>query len=338
LRILVTGAGGYIGSVLSEMLTSAGYDVICLDRFYFGEDILSPISGKVRIVKDDIRTFHPSLLKGVDAVLDLASLSNDPTGELDPAKTFEINYKGRVRVAQLSKKYGVKRYILASTCSVYGASDSIADESSPLNPLTTYAKANTLAEKEVLTLGDDEFTVTALRQATVYGLSRRMRFDLAINGMILALYKTKKVKIMRDGTQWRPFVHVRDTSRAFMKVLESERELVNRQIFNVGSNEQNYRIFELAKMISESLKIPFDYEWYGSPDTRNYRVSFDKARNELGFIPSYTPREASIEIWNALQDGRLDPDDPRWITVNWYKRLLDMHRLIKKVELNGEIL
>ncbi len=305
---------------------------------FFGEDTLSPVADKVRLVKDDIRTFDPCILDGVDAVLDLASLSNDPSGELDPNKTLEINYRGRVRVAQLSKRHGVKKYVLASTCSVYGASDTISDENSPLNPLTTYAKANALAEREVLELGDRNFTTTVLRQATVYGLSRRMRFDLAINGMVLALFKTKKIKIMRDGTQWRPFVHVKDTSMAFIKVLEAERDVVNKQIFNIGSNEQNYRIFELAKNVCTAINLPFDYEWYGSPDNRNYRVSFNKAMNILNFKPSHSPEEAAREIYSALQEGKLNPDDPRWITVQWYKKLLEMHKLIKDVELGGSIL
>ncbi len=338
MRVLLTGAGGYIGSVLAERLVSEGYSLICLDRFFFGEDILSHIADRVKLVKDDIRTFDPSIMHGVDAVLDLASLSNDSSGELDPNKTLEINYKGRARVAQLSKKHGVQRYILASTCSVYGASNNVSDENSPLNPLTAYAKANALAERDILELADTNFTTTVLRQATVYGLSRRMRFDLAINGMVLALFKTKKIKIMRDGTQWRPFVHVKDTSMAFMKVLESERDVVNREIFNIGSNEQNYRIFKLAKNVCNAINLPFDYEWYGSPDNRNYRVSFDKAMRLLSFKPSHSPEEAASEIYNALQEGKLNPDDPRWITVEWYKRLLEMHKLIKDVELEGSIL
>jgi Nucleoside-diphosphate-sugar epimerases len=268
----------------------------------------------------------------------MASLSNDPSGELDPQKTLEINYEGRVRVAKLSKKLGVKRYVLASSCSVYGFQEGILTEESTLNPLTTYAKANALAEKEILSLADKSFKATVLRQATVYGLSYRMRFDLAINGMVLGFYKNGKIPIMRDGKQWRPFVHVKDTSNAFIKVLEAEPELVNGQIFNVGSDEQNFQIFELAKLIAESINMPFNYEWYGSPDNRSYKVSFKKIKEVLNFKPKYTPREGAKEVFEALKDGSLNPDDPRTITVKWYKHLLEMQKFIKSIEVSGKLL
>jgi len=338
MKVLVTGGAGYIGSILSRLLLENGYDVICLDRLFFGIDPIKEIADKIKIVKDDIRWFKPEILNGVDAVFDLASLSNDPSGELDPQKTLEINYKGRVRVAKLSKKHGVTRYVLASTCSVYGFQEGILTEESALNPLTTYAKANVLAEKDVLPLADKRFTVTALRQATVYGFSPRMRFDLAINGMVLGFFKNGKIPIMRDGKQWRPFVHVRDTSNAFITVLESDTEIVNGQIFNVGSNEQNVQIFDLAKLVAESINLPFNYEWYGSPDTRSYRVSFDKIKKKLKFKPRYTPKQGAKEVFDALKEGKLNADDPRTITVKWYKHLLEMHKLIHEVEVKGAIL
>jgi len=338
MKVLVTGGAGYIGSILCRMLIEKGFDVMCLDRFFFGFDSVKEISDKIKIVKDDVRWFDSNILKGIDAVIDMASLSNDPSGELDPQKTLDINYKGRVRVAKLSKKHGVKKYVLASSCSVYGFQDGILTEESALNPLTTYAKANVLAEKEILLLADKSFTATALRQATVYGYSYRMRFDLAINGMVLGFYKNGKIPIMRDGKQWRPFVHVKDTSNAFIRVLEAEPELVNGQIFNVGSDEQNFQIFELAKLIAESINMPFNYEWYGSPDNRSYKVSFKKIKEILNFKPQYTPREGAREVFEALKDGRLNPDDPRTITVKWYKHLLEMQAFIKNVEIKGKLL
>ena len=338
MRVLVTGGAGYIGSILCKLLIEKGYTVTCLDRLFFGTDPLKEIEDKITIIKDDIRWFKPDILKGIDAVFDLASLSNDPSGELDPRKTLEINYKGRVRVAKLSKKKGVKKYVLASTCSVYGFQEGILTEESSLNPLTTYAKANTLAEKEVLPLADKSFSVTVLRQATVYGYSPRMRFDLAVNGMVLGFYKNGKIPIMKDGKQWRPFVHVKDTANAFIKVLEAEPELVNGQIFNVGSNEQNVQIFDLAKLVAESINMPFNYEWYGSPDHRSYRVSFDKIKKTLKLETKYTPREGAKEVFGALKEGKLNADDPKTITVQWYKRLLEMHTLIKNLEIKGVLL
>jgi nucleoside-diphosphate-sugar epimerase len=339
MKVLVTGGGGYIGSVLIQMLLERGYKVKCLDRFFFGTETLSHVAGdpNLEIIKDDIRWFDPNVLRDVDAVMDLAALSNDPAGELDPSKTMEINYKGRVRVATLAKKYGIERYILASSCSVYGFQDEVVNEKSPTNPLTTYAKANVLAEQETLPLADKNFCVTALRQATVYGLSPRMRFDLAINGMVLGFYKHGKIPIMRDGTQWRPFVHIRDTSRAFIMVLEADKDLVNGEIFNVGSNEQNYQIKPLAELIADAIGLPFNFEWYGSPDKRSYRVDFSKIRNVLGFKPKYTPKEGAKEVYDALVEGKVK-DDIKTRTVEWYKFLLNAQKIIKEVELRGIIL
>jgi nucleoside-diphosphate-sugar epimerase len=337
-KVLVTGGAGYIGSMLVRILLDRGYDVICLDRFFFGLDPIKEVADKIKIVKDDIRGFNPVVLDGVYAVFDLAALSNDPSGELDPGKTMDINYRGRVRVANLAKKHDVKKYVLASSCSVYGAQDNLIDERSEINPLTTYAKATYLAEQSVLPLTDEKFSVTVLRQATVYGLSYRMRFDLAVNGMVMNLFKYGKIPIMRDGSQWRPFIHVRDTCKAFISVLEAEDDIIKGEVFNVGSNHQNYQIFNLAKLITESLNIPFVYEWYGSPDKRNYRVDFTKIHKILGFKTEFTPAEGSREVYTALINGVVNPDDLKTITVKWYKHLLEMHKFIKSVELDGVLL
>ena len=340
MKVLVTGGAGYIGSILTRMLLERGYKVKCLDRFFFGMESLKDVmpNPNLEIIKDDVRWFDPNILKDVDAVLDLAALSNDPSGELDPAKTYDINYLGRVRTARLSKEYGVERYILASSCSVYGFREGvILDENSPVSPLTTYAKCNVLAERAVLPLADDKFTVTALRQATVYGLSPRMRFDLAINGMVLGAFKNKKIPVMRDGTQWRPFIHVKDTSKAFITVLESPKEKVNGQIFNVGSNEQNIQIYPLAKMIGEAIGEPIDIEWYGSPDKRSYRVNFDKIKNVLGFKPNYTPKDGAKEVYEALENG-IVTDSLKTKTVEWYKYLLQTYSLLKEVLIKDTLL
>ncbi len=322
MKILVTGAGGYIGSVLVPMLLEKEYNVVALDRFFFGKDKLPQGNKNLEVIEDDIRFFDSAILKDIDAVIDLAALSNDPAGELDPVKTWSINYLGRFRVATLAKLMGVKRYILPSSCSVYGFQEELVDENSHTNPLTTYAKANLKAEEDILKLADNKFTVVVLRQATVYGLSPRMRFDLAINGMVKGFFKNGKIPILRDGNQWRPFVHVRDTSKAMILVLEAPKEKVNKEIFNVGSDEQNYQIFDLAKRIAEAIGIPFKYEWYGLPDHRSYRVSFKKIKKVLNFSPDYDAEKGATEIWEALKSGKLNPDDPKTITVEWYKHLL----------------
>ncbi|WP_448583928.1 NAD-dependent epimerase/dehydratase family protein [Thermocrinis sp.] len=323
-KVLITGAGGYIGCRLVEYLQDKGYEIKALDRFYFGKERLQRLitDSKVELVEKDIRLFDPEILKGVDVVIDLAALSNDPTGELDPVKTWSINYLGRFRVAVLSKVMGVKRYILPSSCSVYGFQEEIVSENSPVNPLTTYAKANYKAEVDIKKLIDDKFSVVILRFATVYGYSPRMRFDLAINGMVRGFFKNGKIPILRDGTQYRPFVHVMDVCKAIHLAMEAEEDKVKGEVFNVGSKEQNVQIFELAQRVAKAIGVEFNYEWYGLPDHRSYRVNFDKIKDVLGFYPDYTIEDGAKEIYDALKSGILDPDDPTTITVEWYKKLI----------------
>jgi len=339
MKVLVTGGAGYIGSTLIPALLDKGYKVKCLDRLFFGKESLNQIASTpdFSLVKDDIRWFEPGILRDVNAVIDLAALSNDPSGELDPAKTLDINYLGRVRVAKLSREHGVKRYIISSSCSVYGFQEGILDESSPVNPLTTYAKANVMAERDILPLSNSNFTVTALRLATVYGLSGRMRFDLAINGIVLGLYRTGKIPVMRDGTQWRPFIHVKDAVDAFIQVIESPADKVNGQVFNVGSSDQNYQIYPLGELIGKSIGAPYQIDWYGSPDKRSYKVNFDKVKSVLGFTPHFTAKEGAVEVYSALKDGRVS-DTLKTRTVDWYKHLLEAHALSKDVMLRDTVL
>ncbi len=338
MNVLVTGGAGYIGSILSRILLKKGYNVTVLDRLFFGNESLAEIIDQINLIKDDIRFFDPNFLKKIDAIFDLAALSNDPCGELDPKKTMEINYQGRVRVANLAKKYLVKKYVFASTCSVYGFQKGLINEKSKLNPLTTYAKASINAEKEILPLADKKFSATVLRQATVFGFSHRMRFDLAVNGMTLGYFKEGKIPIMRDGKQWRPFINVNDTSRAFIKVLESEKELVNGQVFNVGSNDQNIQIFNLAKLVAEACNLPFNYEWYGDCDTRSYKVNFNKINEILNFKPKISISQGAKNVFQALNSGTLDSEDPRMITVKWYKYLIETQKFIKDIEIDGKVL
>jgi nucleoside-diphosphate-sugar epimerase len=273
----------------------------------------------------------------VDAVCDLAALSNDPAGELDPQKTLDINHAARARMAKMAKAHGVSRYVLASSCSIYGFQDHVVDETSPINPLTTYAEANGLAESSNLPLASEAFCVTALRQATVYGLSRRMRFDLAINGMTLSLFKQGRVKIMRDGRQWRPFVHVRDTCRAFIAVLEADPAKVSGEIFNVGSDDQNVQIGPLAERVSAAVGIKYDPDWYGDVDRRSYRVSFAKIGKRLGYRTEKQPEDGAREIFEALQKGALT-DGPTTNTLNWYKTLIQWNQTMKEVAPHGIVL
>lgn len=320
--VMVTGAGGYIGSVLTRLLLEQGYRVFAIDRFLFGRGTLPPEGDGLRVLEADIRGLELDAFEGIEAVIDLAALSNDPAGELNPEATWSINHRGRARVARLAKQAGSKRYILPSSCSIYGFQEGLLDEASPVNPLTTYAKANLAAEQDILPLASDDFCAVVVRQATVYGLSHRMRLDLAINGMVKGFFQNAKIPILRDGTQWRPFIHVRDTCRAMLILLEAAPESINGQIFNVGSDDQNVQIMPLARVVADAIGVPFAFEWYGDPDQRSYRVSFDKLRRVLTFATKQSPADGAQEVYRALQSGRLDADDPRAITVGWYRRLL----------------
>jgi nucleoside-diphosphate-sugar epimerase len=346
MKIFVTGGAGYIGTTLVPYLLTQGHRVTVLDRFFFGSEFLKAETfgskgtndANLQLIKDDTRYFDGKVLQGFDAVVDMAALSNDPAGELDPWKTFEINYLGRSRVARLAKEAKVKRYLLISSCSIYGFQDGILTEESKTNPLTTYAEANQLAEQDNLPLADSEFTATVVRFATIYGLSRRMRFDVAINGMVLGAFKNGKIPVMRDGTQWRPFLHVKDAARAILCILESDPSKVNRQLFNIGSNSQNYQIKDLANIVADAMttKKP-KIEWYGDPDRRSYRVSFDKAHGVLGYETKYTPKEAVNEIEFALANGDIS-DTIKTRTVEWYKHLLTDEEASKEVSLRGIVL
>ena len=321
MKVLVTGAGGYIGSVLVPTLLQDGFEVIAFDRFLFGKETLQE-QRNLTILEGDIRSVEDSLLKEVYGIIDLAALANDPKKILDPSNTHSINYQGRASLAKKAKDAGVQRYIFPSTCSIYGYQDNVVNEESKVNPLTEYAIANYQAEQEILPLADSRFIVTILRQATVYGLSPRMRFDLLINQMVKGIHKTGKVPIAGLGAHWRPFVHVRDTSRAMSMILKADKELVNKGLFNVGSNEQNYQILSLGEKIASALNLQFEKESYEDPDTRSYKVDFSKIKKALGFKPLHNAETGAVEIWDAIKGGSLDPDDPKTLTLQWYQNLI----------------
>ena len=336
-RVLVTGAGGYIGTTLVPILLAEGYAVRALDRFFFGRYLL-PEHEKLEQIQCDSRCLEQAWFEGVDHVVDLVAISNDPSGELFQEATYQINHESRVRCATMAKAAGVKRYILPSSCSIYGFQDPAmrCDETYKTNALTTYAKANEMAEHGVLPLADDDFCVVVLRQATVYGYSPRMRFDLAINGMVYGAWKTGILPLMRDGSQWRPMVHVRDTASAQIFMLRAPKEKVKGQLFNVGSDENNYQLGPLAEMICEVLPTEVKIEWYGDADHRSYRVNFDKIE-ALGWKAKHTAREGALEIYEKLAAGAVDRTTET-ITLEWYQTLTKWHQIIKQVELHDGII
>ncbi|MCH8906849.1 MAG: SDR family oxidoreductase [Candidatus Heimdallarchaeota archaeon] len=324
MKILVTGAGGYIGSTLVPLLLENKHEVLALDRFHFGRDKL-PKNGKLYCLEADIRSVKRNQLESygkIDAIIDLAALSNDPLGELEPSLTYSINHLGRVRMAMLCKSLGVDRYILPSSCSIYGFQEGEVTEESAVNPLTVYAKANYRCEQDVLAMADEDFCVTVIRQATVYGLSRRMRFDLAINGMTKSFYQNGKISIMRDGNQWRPFVHVKDTSKAMLLLLGAKPSKINRELFNIGSNDQNFQIYNLAERVAIGVGLDFNVEWYGDPDHRSYKVDFSKLKRITNFTADWNVEYAAKEIWDGIENNFVDPNDIQTITLKWYEKLI----------------
>jgi nucleoside-diphosphate-sugar epimerase len=340
-KVLVTGAGGYIGCILTKHLLESGYSVIAYDRFFFGQETLTHLAGNptLTIVKKDIRDAEPADFEGVHAVCDLAALSNDPSGDLDPELTLGINYAGRVRVAQAAKRAGVARYILSSSCSIYGHNEDGATpllESGPKKPLTTYAKANLRAEEETLPLADRNFCASAVRNATVFGLSPRMRFDLVVNLMTLHAVERGRITIMGGGRQWRPLVHVHDVARAFVTLIEAPAERVAGEVFNIG--RENAQVLSVAYIVRETLPFPLQIEIApDDPDRRNYNVSFAKAKQQLGFEAQRSIGDGAREIYEALKVGAVE-NGPKSSTVKWYRNVIDAQRLIDSIALNGRLL
>ena len=338
-HVLLIGGGGYIGSVLAELLVKAGHKVRLYDRFFFGKNIFNDLkqTGNLELVQGDNRTAQPALFEGVDAVMDLAGISNDPSCDLDPKITEDVNFGGVRHTSALAKAAGVPRYIYSSSRSTYGHGSATAlDETAPMAPVSLYARMKIAVENELQKLADDEFTVTFLRNATVYGLSRRMRFDLVINIMTLHAYKNRKIYIIGGGKQWRPLVHVRDVARAFLAVLDAAREKVAGEAFNVGSSEQNFQVYQIAQMVrdvvphTEVIVIPDD------PDKRTYNVDFSKIKRVLDYQTVTSPYEGIVEIKQALERGQID-DVIQTRTVEFYRYLFEAQKVLNEVCLDGRI-
>lgn len=289
-RVLVTGGAGYLGSILCRKLLDSGYTVRCFDRLYFGEEPVRPImkNKKFELIKGNILNLDafPDLLEDVHAVIHLAGIANDPTAELDPQLTHKVNFEASLKLAKLAKGNNIKRFIFASSCSVYGKGlADIVNEESPLNPVSVYAESKVNAEKEIIALADSDFHPVSLRQATLYGVSPRMRVDLAINLMVLHALSKGKIFIWGGGEQWRPFLHVEDAADAMIHCLAIPSNGISGKIYNLGSTEDNLKIIELANIVKGTVKgtaldiIP------ENPDRRSYRVNCDRIVKELKWKP-----------------------------------------------------
>lgn len=302
MKILITGTEGYIGNRLAPWLQTHGHEVAGLDTAFYREGCLyvDPIGMPVGppTTFKDLRTVTPADFEGFDAVIHLAELSNDPLGQNRPEITFKINHEGSVRIAKAAREAGVRRLVYASSCSVYGVgTGEFLDETSPTNPQTAYAHCKVMVERDLLPMADDKFSVVFLRNATAYGPSPRMRFDIVLNDLCALAWTKKKIAMISDGSPWRPIVHVEDICEAMRCAAEAPAAAVNGEVFNVGRSDENFRIREIAQIVAEAF--PGCDVSAGSPgqDNRSYRVSFDKIASGLpGFEAKWSAQQGAEEL------------------------------------------
>ncbi len=328
MRILVTGDKGYIGTVLVPMLLAEGHEVVGLDSDLYQRCTFGGNLPEIQSIHKDLRDVEAKDVEGFDAVMHLAALSNDPLGNLNPALTYEINHLASVNLAKLAKEAGVVRFLFSSSCSTYGAAgEQMLTEEANFNPVTPYGYSKVYVEQEVSEIADEHFSPTFLRNATAYGVSPRLRFDIVLNNLVAWAYATGKVLIKSDGTPWRPIVHIEDISRAFIAALHAPREVVHNQAFNVGRNDQNYRIRELAEIVKETVPgCEIEYAQDAGPDKRTYRVDFSKIMEMLPeFQPQWDARKGAQELYEVYKkcDLKLEEfEGPKYKRIDHIKRLL----------------
>ena len=336
MRLLVTGTEGYIGCTLAPLLARRGHSVIGVDTGYYKHGWLyNGVDITVETLAKDIRHLTEHDLQGFDAVVHLAELSNDPLGELIPSVTYVVNHQGTVRLAELAKRAGVQRFVYTSSCSVYGVAEGEVDETSPVNPQTAYAECKALVERDLALMADDTFSPTFLRNATAYGASPRMRFDIVLNNLAGLAWTTGVIAMTSDGSPWRPLVHILDIGQAIACTLEAPRDAVHNQVFNVGSSEQNYQVHEVATTVCgvfENCKVSFGAS---SGDNRSYRVNFDKISTQLpGFACDWDAAKGAAQLREVFE--RIDLDTAIF-TGRGHTRLKQLEYLMRTKQLDADL-
>ncbi|MEU1698655.1 SDR family oxidoreductase [Streptomyces pseudogriseolus] len=313
MRVLLTGHQGYLGTVMAPVLTAAGHEVVGLDAGLFADCVLGPRPADPPGTRVDLRDVTADHVAGVDAVIHLAALSNDPLGALAPELTYDINHHASVRLAKLARDAGVRRFLYASTCSVYGAAggDDLVAEDAPLRPVTPYAESKVRVEDDLHELADDDFSPVCMRNATAFGYSPRLRADIVLNNLVGHALLSGEVLVLSDGTPWRPLVHAADIARAFTAALEAPREAVHDRAFNIGSETNNVTVAEIAQQVAEAVdgsKVVITGETGADP--RSYRVDFSRFRAAVpGFACEWTVKRGALELADAYRAHVLTRED-----------------------------
>jgi nucleoside-diphosphate-sugar epimerase len=325
MQVLITGNQGYLGTVMSEVLTAEGHSITGLDSGYFADCIMGPAPTDARTLHKDLRDVTAADLEGFDAVIHLAALSNDPLGYLEPGITHDINHHASVRLANAAKDAGVGRYLYASTCSVYGAAgDGLVTEDADLKPLTPYAESKVRVEADVAAIADSSFSPVFLRNATAFGFSPRLRADIVLNNLVGHAVFTGDVRVLSDGTPWRPLVHARDIAQAFSLCLSAPVETIHCAAFNVGSEDNNVTVAQIAEAVVDAVpdsKLLITGETGADP--RSYRVDFGAIRAALGYQAQWSIADGAVELYRAYTDASISGDE----FFSTFTRLTQLERL-----------